>query len=82
VEEFAKLMSERNVDLRFKKLIMDIRQRYQRHDYSMCTMHGELLLPFDLGAMISYLDKRYRILKIRNSIKAKELNDVDGKTEL
>jgi hypothetical protein len=32
VEVFAKLMSEKNVELRFKKLIKDIRFRYDNLD--------------------------------------------------
>lgn len=42
---------------------------------------GALFLPMDLGYMISYLDKRFQILKIRNDIKLKNVYDVAQKTE-
>lgn len=35
VEEFAKLMTQKHVEHRFKKLIKNIRHRYAQHDYSM-----------------------------------------------
>jgi hypothetical protein len=53
-------MACKSVEARFAELVHQIKKRQKQYDFSDCNTADELLLPKDLGVMISYLEKRYQ----------------------
>lgn len=52
----------------------------------MCKTDEDLFLPADIGAMITYLDKRYQLGQLRSSINQKgnikQMNELEVKEKI